>query len=75
MLQSIKLHVTSPNNIAAVAVVLTLRCKRSLMVRDMPKSAKATRPLQLSNIVKQLTRHELPIPTVVMHKQIPNVAV
>ena len=47
-----KLYVTSatsaPNNIAAVAVFLTLRGKRTLMVRDVPESAKATRLLKLA---------------------------
>jgi len=44
-----KLHVTSaPNNIAAVAVFLTLRGKRSLMVQDVPESANTTLLLKLA---------------------------
>lgn len=44
-----KLHLTSaPSNTAAVAVFLTLRGKRPLMVRDVPESANAIRLLQLA---------------------------
>jgi hypothetical protein len=47
--KSTKLHVTSaPNNIAAVAVFLTLRGKRPLKLRDVPETANATPLLKLA---------------------------